>query len=205
MKNKLFFLSITVMLIGLLFTACGQNTECPSSESYNKTGATNPFISDQNNATETESQKSYILTFEASTIDDEKMTSDIFADSTLTMINVWATFCNPCLREMPDLGEIATEYTKEEFQLLGIISDVTEESEKADLNIAKDLIENTKATTYPHLLLNQSLYFNLVSASDSVPTTYFVNQKGEVIGYLVGSQSKDTWVSIIEELLSKME
>ena len=209
MKYKLFLL----VLVGLLLTGCGQNssrgtgqnTETPSTESANKTGTTNPFTSDDNNAAESEAREPYILTFEAATIDGEEMTSDIFADSKLTMINVWATYCNPCLMEMPDLGEIAAEYDKAEFQMVGIISDLTAESDAADITAAKDLIEDTKAATYPHLLLNQSLYYNLVGATDSVPTTFFVDQKGELIGYLVGSQSKDTWVAIIEDLLAKME
>lgn len=209
MKHKLFLLA----LVGLLLTGCGQSNKQPnnsgtgsvSTESTNKTGTTNPFTSDDDNTAESEAQEPYVLTFEAATIDGEEMTSDIFADSKLTMINVWATYCNPCLMEMPDLGEIAAEYDKAEFQMVGIISDVTAESADADITAAKELIEDTKATTYPHLLLNQSLYYNLVGAADSVPTTFFVNQKGELIGYLVGSQSKDTWVAIIEDQLTKLE
>lgn len=209
MKHKLFLLA----LVGLLLTGCsqngtqgsGQNTESSSTESANKTGTANPFTFSDNSASGSEVQEPYILTFEAVAIDGEEMTSDIFADSKLTMLNVWATYCNPCLMEMPDLGEIATEYDKAEFQMLGIISDVTDESDDADITAAKDLIEDTKATTYPHLLLNQSLYYNLIGAVDSVPTTFFVNQKGELLGYLVGSQSKDNWLAIIEDLLAKME
>ena len=142
----------------------------------------------------------YVLTFSATTIDGEKVTSDCFKDSSLTMINVWGTFCNPCLQEMPDLGALANEYDKSDFQIYGIITDVTEESKSEDIENAKRLIEDTQAD-YPHLLLNEELYINLVSASDSVPTTYFFNQQGELLGYLVGAQSKEGWKEIIDELL----
>jgi hypothetical protein len=43
----------------------------------------------------------------------------------------------------------------------------------------------------------------LVSASDSVPTTYFINQKSELVGYLIGAQSKENWIAIIDSLLSE--
>lgn len=217
MKNKIFIL----LLAGLLLTGCGQSstqgqisgaesnvtgqTQTDSAEttdSAGRTGTTNPFTSDSDNTTETEEQEPYILTFEASTIDGEEVTSDIFADSKLTMLNVWATYCNPCLSEMPDLGEIASEYDKADFQILGIICDVTADSSAEDLAEARDLIEQTKAA-YPHLLLNQSLYYNLVGASDSVPTTYFVNQDGEVLGYMIGAQSKQTWINVIDSLLAE--
>ena len=42
---------------------------------------------------------------------------------------------------------------------------------------------------------------NLVGAVDSVPTTFFLNNKGEMLGYLIGARDKESWVAIIEELL----
>ena len=38
-----------------------------------------------------------------------------------------------------------------------------------------------------------------------VPTTFFFNNESELLGYVVGAQSKETWVAIIEDLLSQME
>jgi thiol-disulfide isomerase/thioredoxin len=139
------------------------------------------------------------------TIDGETITSDCFADSKLTMLNVWATYCNPCLREMPDLGELAVSYDSSDFQMLGAISDISVFSEADAIAAAVELIEKTGATTYPHLLLNESLYQNLIGGVDSVPTTFFINNQGELLGYVVGSQSKETWKGLIDELLAEMD
>lgn len=149
-------------------------------------------------------EEAYVLTFEASTIEGDVLTSECFGDSKLTMLNVWATYCNPCLSEMPDLGEIAASYETADFQLIGIVSDVTEDSGEEEVENARDLIEQTGAD-YPHLLLNQSLYQNLVGAVDVVPTTFFVNQKGEVLGYVTSALSKEAWEEIIEGLLQDIE
>ncbi len=191
MKAKL----IVLLLATLLFTGCSQ---LPSAE-------TNFSEESSTNTEETTNEEPYIVTFEASTIEEETITSDIFADSKLTMLNVWATYCNPCLNEMPDLAEIALEYDSAEFQILGIICDVSVFSDENALAEAMHLIEETGATTYPHLLLNDSLYSSLVGAIDSVPTTFFINQKGEMLGYVVGSRDKKSWESIINELLAEME
>ena len=67
--------------------------------------------------TDNQEEEAYVLTFEASTIEGAPLTSECFADSKLTMINVWATYCNPCISEMPDLGEIAASYDRSEFQI----------------------------------------------------------------------------------------
>ena len=202
MRNKIWiFLMAMLVLMG-----CGgnadkiQNAESGvTAENGNGSNVTNDI------ATESETeQQVYVLEFtDAVTAEGEVMSADVFAASKLTMVNVWATFCGPCINEMPDLGEISKSYDKTEFQMIGIISDTVEGDEEM-LSEAKDIIEETGAD-YPHLLLNEELYVNLVGASDSVPTTYFFNQKGELLGYLVGAQSKGVWEEIINELLGEME
>ncbi len=159
---------------------------------------------EESTAEQEESEETYVLKFEAGTIDGEALTAECFGDSKLTMINVWATYCNPCLSEMPDLGEIAASYDATDFQIIGIISDVMAESGEEDIEYAKELITQTGAN-YPHLLLNESLYSNLVGAVSSVPTTFFVNQEGEVLGYVVGAKSKGDWEAIINELLAETQ
>ncbi len=149
-------------------------------------------------------RKAYVLEFEAVTTEGETVTSACFGDSKLTMLNVWATYCSPCLEEMPYLGEIAASYDRAEFQMMGIVSDVMEGKDEELLEEAKDLIGQTGAD-YPHLLVNESLYRNLLSSVTAVPTTFFVNGKGEVLGYLVGAYAKEDWEAIIDELLATVE
>lgn len=149
-------------------------------------------------------QEAYVLEFEAVTTEGEAMTSDCFGDSKLTMLNVWATYCSPCLEEMPALGEIAASYDKAEFQMIGIVSDVIEGQDAELLEEARDLIQRTGAD-YPHLITNESLYTNLLGTVSAVPTTFFVNRKGEVLGYLVGACTKEDWEAMINELLATEE
>ena len=46
------------------------------------------------------------VTFEARDLEGNTVSSQLFSETKLTMVNVWATYCNPCLREMPGLGEL---------------------------------------------------------------------------------------------------
>ena len=143
------------------------------------------------------------LVFEGQDLDGNAVTSDIFSQSKLTMINVWATYCNPCLREMPDLGELAGEYDTAEFQLIGIVSDVQENGSEDKLEKAVSLVEKTGAD-YPHLLLNESLYSALVVNVSGVPTTFFVDENGVVLGAVAGSYEKSVWKEIIDGLLEEL-
>ncbi len=142
--------------------------------------------------------------FEASTITGSDMTSDVFSEAELTMIDVWATYCSACLNEMPDLAELSGEYDADTFQIIGIISDVTQESTIIDRQSAADLIAQTQAD-YPHLLLNDSLYTAFVSDVMYVPTAFFINADGEILETDVGTRSKEEWEEIIDALLDEVE
>ncbi len=199
MRNRWVKYSIIMLAIGLVLAGCASKDETPGNEpGKENVGA------DQNTESNAPSEEEpYILEFTGETVDGEVFTAERLADSKLTMINVWGTFCSPCLNEMPDLGEIAAQYNIEEFQMWGIISDVMEEASEKEIENAKAIIEETGAN-YPHILLNEELYGNLVGASEYVPTTYFFNQKAELLGYVVGAKSKAEWVDIIEQLLADL-
>ena len=142
------------------------------------------------------------VTFEGTDMEGNAVTSDILSQSKLTMINVWATYCNPCLREMPDLGELAGEYGADEFRIVGVVSDVMEGSDQKTLDYAADLVEQTGAD-YPHLLLNESLYYALLTDVAAVPTTFFIDENGVILDTVVGSMKKSAWEEKINDLLEK--
>ena len=48
--------------------------------------------------------KNVFGSFTAQTLDGTEVTQDIFKETDLTMVNIWGTFCGPCIREMPELG-----------------------------------------------------------------------------------------------------
>lgn len=208
-----------VLLIGLALTGCGGGKPNEKLDSITEEIiVTTPSESVGNGESEatvesegteekasqeaSEEESTYFVTFTANTVEGEEWNSDKFADSALTMINVWATYCNPCLSEMPALGELAAEYDKTEFQVIGVVSDVMEGDSQKNVDYVKQLVEETKAA-YPHLLLNESLYMSFVGAVSAVPTTFFVRSDGSLIGYLTGALDKESWKSLIEDLLAK--
>ena len=187
MKKRILAL---IMLVTFVITGCGSSNK-PNANSSNEAA----------NDTSSDEEEKYYVTFEANTVEGEAWNSDKFANSKLTMINVWATYCNPCLSEMPDLGELAAEYDAAEFQIVGVVSDVMADDSTDNIDYAKQLISETKAD-YPHLLLNESLYVSFVGAVSAVPTTFFVRQDGSMVGYLTGAMAKENWKALIDELLA---
>lgn len=142
------------------------------------------------------------VVFEGKDMEGNVVSSDIFGEAKITMVNVWATYCNPCLREMPELGELANEYEEGDFRLIGIISDVQEGAAQEDLDAAAKLIEQTKAD-YAHLLLNESLYLALLTEVRAVPTTFFIDEDGVVLDVVIGARDKTAWKEKIDGFLEE--
>lgn len=142
------------------------------------------------------------IVFEAQDLEGNTVTESLFTQSRLTMVNVWATYCNPCLSEMPGLGELAGEYDAEQFQIIGIVSDVQEGAEEEAVEYASALVSQTGAD-YVHLLLNESLFRSMLSGVSAVPTTFFVDENGEVLDTVVGAMEKSAWKEKIDGLLEE--
>ena len=85
--------------------------------------------------------------------------ASMFEGHKLTMINVWATFCGPCINEMPDLGEIASEYADKGLQIVGIPADVLSQDGSISEEMvatAKEIVAATGAN-YLHILPQQTI------------------------------------------------
>ncbi|MEM7477807.1 MAG: redoxin domain-containing protein [Planctomycetota bacterium] len=55
----------------------------------------------------------------------------------IRLFNVWATWCAPCVEEMPDLTKIARRFSRREFELITISLDSIEDKEKAATFLGK--------------------------------------------------------------------
>ena len=132
----------------------------------------------------------------------------IFEDAELTMINVWGTFCTPCLEEMPDLAELNREYQEKGVQIIGICSDTInadKELDEAQLEKARELAEQTGAD-YPHIAMSGTLVDTLLPQVMAVPMTIFVDSEGTQVGTAyMGARDKEGWAGILDEVLASVQ
>ena len=148
-----------------------------------------------------------LSSFTATDIDGNAVDQSIFEGHKLTMMNIWATFCGPCINEMPELGELNQMYAEQGVQVVGIVIDVVDNSGKisaAQVDTAKQIVAQTGAN-YLHLLPSDDLVRAKLSEVSAVPETFFVDETGAVVGksYL-GSRSGEEWQKIIDEMLLQM-
>ena len=159
---------------------------------------------DQADNTAEASEKNEIFgEFKTKTLDGEEVDQDIFAKADLTMVNIWGTFCGPCIREMPELGELSREYADKGFQMVGIISDVSQPEDDTALEIVK----KTEAD-YTHLVIpkDANMQYRILKNAQVVPTTIFLDKDGNQVGDTYpGAKSKKQWTAVIDEMLEKVQ
>ncbi|MGI6182358.1 MAG: TlpA disulfide reductase family protein, partial [Agathobaculum sp.] len=184
---KRFALSAVMACLLLALCACGA-PEAPKTPAAPDDTASGSTDAPAENA-------GILSAFTADTLDGEQVDQTLFAEDTLTMVNVWGTSCGPCISEMPDLAELAEEYEDKNVRIIGLVADVLDSDgqfSETQLETARDVVASTGAD-YVHLLPSPDLQ-GLLAQISSLPTTFFVNSAGAQVGtaYL-GAKDKEDW------------
>lgn len=178
---------LTLMLALLVLTGCGAKVSEPTAVEEETTA---------------EVSADAFGVFSAETLEGETLTDAIFAEADLTVVNLWGTFCGPCINEMPTLGMLHEEL--EDVQFLGIVLDCNDQFGGVDPDqtaLAMDIMAQTGAT-YPSLVLNQSLVQIGMANFQYIPTTLFVDSNGNIVGTeIVGAMDESGWRETIAERL----
>lgn len=146
----------------------------------------------------TEAGKEKFPSFETTDTKGNKVTEKIFADKDITMVNVWGTFCGPCINEMPELQKIYESLPKN-ANLIGIVADVPEGMKDGVDNA--NYIEKQTGVKYTNLTLSDSLS-SFAKRFYAVPSTIFVDKNGNIIGELVMGADIDAYVRNLQNVLT---
>ena len=127
-----------------------------------------------------------IPTFTTKSITGETVTNEIFAKKKITIVNIWGTFCPPCIAEMPELGEMARSMTAD-AQIIGLVCDTSENS--VQIQRAQEITRQA-GVNFINIIPEENL-MKFMENVEAVPTTIFVNDKGEVVGNaIIGANVK---------------
>ena len=139
--------------------------------------------------------------FSMEDVNGETYTQEMFADHDLTMINVFITWCSPCIREIPDLEKLSKEMEDQGVQVVGIVLDVAGNADEETIEKAKLLAEKTGAA-YPFLIPDAGYLNGRLAGISAVPETFFADKEGNIVGETYsGSRSFEDWKGIVEKEL----
>jgi thiol-disulfide isomerase/thioredoxin len=138
--------------------------------------------------------------FRVETLEGEMIDSSFIKENKLTMINVWTTWCGPCINEMPDLSQLAKEMLPEGVKILSVCVDGKEE-----LETAKEIIKDSGGG-FTVVIPDDILENNLMPYVDAYPTTLFVDSNGILVGSkIVGAPYEDVAKTYLNEINTRLE
>lgn len=191
--------ALILILTAIMLTACAGNEQAEEESSAGQ-AEEQKAESGEDTADEKQAEENIFGTFTSETLEGTEVTQDIFGEADLTMVNIWGTFCGPCIREMPELGEISREYGEKGVRIVGMLCDVYESGDETALKI----VEATQAD-YTHIVASSDLGKGFLGQVQAVPTTVFVDSSGNQVGEIyTGSRDKESWIEIIEETLGEV-
>lgn len=140
------------------------------------------------------------ISFQATDLDGNAVDSgELFTGSKITMINIWGTYCGPCIEEMPELERINQEYADQGVRVVGLLVDVTD-TDDTMLAEAESIVRDT-GVTYPSLKSWEGCGDQFPASA--IPTTYFVDSSGKLVGEPIVGADVMSYRQTLDELLAK--
>jgi thiol-disulfide isomerase/thioredoxin len=121
------------------------------------------------------------------------------ADGKVVLVNIWATWCGPCVEEFPDIVELKQKY-KDQLEVVFISADFPEDRERA-LQFLKD----QKVTWETYMKTGKDEPFiNAISNdwSGALPFTKIYSKNGQITSYWENKASFETFETAILEAIN---
>lgn len=197
-KKKLIKLSIFFVALSLFLVACSNTGPDPeTSEVETIVSTTESSITSTDSAEETvtsTSKETEQVIAPDFTLKDQQGVEHTLSDylGKKIIINFWASWCGPCKAELPLLQEYYLEQgaNREDLILLGVANPsddaLSQEMDQAGLI---EFIEKN-GLEYPTLMDHSGAVFGSYAVS-ALPTTFFIDVDGAIVGYFPGALTRD--------------
>lgn len=121
--------------------------------------------------------------------------NSMFAGAELTMINIWATTCGPCIQELPLIQNLAEAYESRGVQIVTALGD----SEQS--GAIGEALKYINGIGFNLPVLRNTASFSAQFPAGAYPTTYFVDRNGNIVRVVTRSYDYIEWCAILDELL----
>ena len=146
--------------------------------------------------------------FETTGIGGDTYTEKVFSDYDLTLVNIFTTWCSPCVNEIPELEKLYQEMKDSGVGVVGVVLDTVDSDGNQDedtVEKAETLREKTEAS-YPFLIPDSTMMNGRLNGISAFPETFFVDKDGNIVGdTYTGSHSLEEWKEIVEKELANVK
>lgn len=142
-----------------------------------------------NEESEEQEQITYTNDFSLQDINGNVVSLSDYQGKTIVVLNFFATWCGPCVAEIPDFVEVYNQYKDKSIEFVGVSLD-------SDMNALEQFI-NDNGMNYT-VLIDDGDVSNIWNI-DAIPTTYILDKNGNILTSRVGQMVKSELVDLIED------
>lgn len=113
----------------------------------------------------------------------------------VVLLNIWATWCAPCVEEIPHFVDLYSTYKNKGLEILGVSVD------KQGPGVVKPFIEKHKVN-YP-VVIDDGRIMDKYGPTMGIPTTYVIDKAGDLRYFAVGALTKKELEPRIQKLLAE--
>ena len=119
----------------------------------------------------------------------------------VVLVNLWATWCGPCIAEMPHLKEMQEKYQAKGFEVIGLNTGDNETGEPESVEKIKAFVEE-KGLNYPIGHADEKFFSEMIKLTRlaAIPQSVLINREGQMTGIFKGGGQR-----IINEMKSSVE
>lgn len=122
----------------------------------------------------------------------------------VVFLNFWATWCDPCRREMPDIEDMykANGKNTNDLVVLGVANPKTKDHPYNQDGTVEDVAAflSDNGYTYPVAMDTTGDVFDQYYVS-SFPTTFMIDREGNIFGYVQGTLTKSMMEDIVRQTM----
>ncbi len=192
MIRKLLCMTLLICVITCVPAGCGASP-VPSAANEQETPAPEEIDDGDPGAA--------MLSFNTQDLDGNTVSEEIFTEKALTVVNVWGTYCGPCIGEMPELGAWAASMD-DRVQLIGLVADINGVQDTQHQELARMIMQVSDAH-FVNLIPNEEFY-GLLTGLIGVPTTFFVDSTGAFVGDPIIGANVGAYREFVENYLSSL-
>ena len=142
-------------------------------------------------------------TFEGTDLDGNPVTSELFKENSVTVVNFWFSTCAPCIAELGELNALNEELKLKGGAVIGINADTIGGDESMIME-ARSILEKKGA-------MYQNIYFPVESEAGQLtysitafPTTVVVDRNGRMVGEpILGGINNEAQMKVLQDLIDE--
>ena len=179
-------------------SACNASSKTSSSEATTTESKQADAKAEDSKQAESDKEDKKFPEFSAKTVSGEDISSDVFKDSKLTVVNVWGSWCGPCVQEIPELQKLYESMKDKDVNVIGLAQDAG-----TDLDAVKEIIDKNKVT-YQNIV-PEGATEDFVMSLMAFPTTFFVDSDRNIVGVIQGGRNLEAFTAAVEGVLEKLK